>query len=113
MHTLQIGSSEEYVEGKGKQVEIAGKRYAIYRHQGKLGCVSDVCPHQGGSLSAGELDGKGCIRCPLHERRYDWRTGQGTEEHVPALRIWEDDGKVWVELPPENTDQIIDDLLEI
>lgn len=58
-----IGKSEDFFEGKGKTIYIAGKEYAVFRHQGKLGCINNRCLHEGGPLGAGTIkDGK--ITCP-------------------------------------------------
>jgi nitrite reductase/ring-hydroxylating ferredoxin subunit len=37
--------------------------------------VSRRCRHQLADLSAGSIDGEGCLVCPWHGSRYDVRTG--------------------------------------
>jgi nitrite reductase/ring-hydroxylating ferredoxin subunit len=108
-----IGMSDDFAEGRGYRVMIDEQPYAIYRHKGQLGCISDFCPHQGGRLSQGALDERGCVQCPLHDRRYDFRTGAGMEELVPTREIYEHEGRVYVRPKLVMTDNLIDDLQDI
>ena len=41
---------------------------------GKVYCVEDLCTHDGGTLSDGELDGN-CLVCPRHGAKFDVKTG--------------------------------------
>ncbi|MFI6284868.1 bifunctional 3-phenylpropionate/cinnamic acid dioxygenase ferredoxin subunit [Streptomyces sp. NPDC051018] len=41
----------------------------------RIFCVDDICSHETASLSDGWLDGHE-IECPLHESRFDLRTGK-------------------------------------
>ena len=42
---------------------------AIFRHQGRLSAVSNVCAHQNGPLGEGRIV-DGCITCPWHGYQY-------------------------------------------
>src|SRR5260370_7703360 len=56
-------------------VTLLGENLALYRTDaGKLGQVSQRCPHRGASLAYGIPEEEG-LRCPYHGWRYD-RTGQ-------------------------------------
>jgi nitrite reductase/ring-hydroxylating ferredoxin subunit/uncharacterized membrane protein len=56
-------------------VEVEGRKVLLYRHDGDLHALDDVCSHAGGLLSRGEV--VDCVvTCPLHETRFDIRTGQ-------------------------------------
>ncbi len=48
---------------------------AVYRVDGELYAVRDVCPHAGTLMSDGCLEG-GVITCPLHGSQFDVRTGE-------------------------------------
>ena len=55
-------------------VECGGHRLALYRLEDGYFATSDVCPHQGASLSQGCVV-EGYVECPLHFALFDIRTG--------------------------------------
>ena len=48
---------------------------AVARSGGEVFCIDDTCSHQDASLSDGWVE-DGCVECPLHESRFDLRTGK-------------------------------------
>ncbi len=46
-----------------------GERIAVFRHDGKISAVSNVCEHQNGPLGEGQII-DGCITCPWHGYQY-------------------------------------------
>ncbi|NUN47948.1 MAG: Rieske 2Fe-2S domain-containing protein [Candidatus Brocadiae bacterium] len=52
-------------EGKLARYEAGGTAICVTRKEGVLHAVGDVCPHRGGSLSAGHV-ADGAVVCPLH-----------------------------------------------
>jgi nitrite reductase/ring-hydroxylating ferredoxin subunit len=74
---------------------------ALYRVDGAVHAVSDVCTHEYVRLSGGALSGR-VIECPLHHARFDVVTGRclarpaTTDLATYAVRV---DGEgVWVRL---------------
>jgi len=67
---------EELVEGRGRVVVMPGKheRVALFRFDGKVSAISNVCAHQGGPLGEGRIV-DGCVTCPWHGFQY--RPGDG------------------------------------
>jgi len=58
------------------------------------------CPHAGGNLSAGEVDGR-IVTCPWHQWRFDLIAGECTESPRVKVRTYEcrvEEGYVWVRL---------------
>ena len=53
--------------------------WAVVNRGGRYSAVSRRCRHQLADLSAGTLDGEGCLVCPWHGSRYDVRTGEMVE----------------------------------
>ena len=93
-----IGKSEDFVEGKGKALFVSGKELAVFRYQGKLGCIGNKCLHSGGPLSNGELK-EGRVYCPWHHWDWDFQTGGGlAEQTVGGYTIFEEGGKVYLDL---------------
>ncbi len=97
--------ADEIPEKRAKIVTLAGERVAIFRYDGKISAVSNVCQHQNGPLGEGRiLDG--CITCPWHGFQYLPSTGASPppfHERVPTFRVQVVAGSVLVDprpLPP-------------
>ncbi len=77
---------------------IAGERVAIFRYDGKISAVSNVCRHQNGPLGEGRII-DGCITCPWHGFQYLPETGASPPpftEKVSTFDVKVADGKVYV-----------------
>ncbi|MEO8195665.1 MAG: Rieske 2Fe-2S domain-containing protein [Thermoanaerobaculia bacterium] len=93
-------------EKRAKIVSLAGERVAIFRYDGQLSAVSNVCQHQNGPLGEGRIV-DGCITCPWHGFQYrpaDGASPAPFTERVPTFRLRLVDGdRVFVDprpLPP-------------
>ncbi len=79
----------EIRDGRARIVTVGGERVAIFRYDGKLSAVSNVCQHQNGPLGEGRiLDG--CITCPWHGFQYRPEDGASPApftERVPTFRL--------------------------
>jgi methionine sulfoxide reductase heme-binding subunit len=102
---VEVARVDEIAEGRGKVVTLAGERVAVFRYDGKVSAVSNVCRHQNGPLGEGKiLDG--CITCPWHGYQYrpaDGRAPEPFTERVPTFRVLVVDGRILVDprpLPP-------------
>ena len=56
-------------EGRGRRVCKAGLDLAVFRIGDAVYAIDDSCPHQGGSLSNGTLQGTRVI-CPVHGLKF-------------------------------------------
>jgi 3-phenylpropionate/trans-cinnamate dioxygenase ferredoxin component len=57
-------------------VEVADRMVVLIRAGKAVYALDDVCTHDGGPLSDGELDFTNCtIACPRHGAKFDLRTG--------------------------------------
>jgi|SRR5262245_33219142 len=57
-------------------VEVADRLVVVFRVGGQFYALDDVCTHDGGPLSEGELDAKACtIACPRHGAKFDIKNG--------------------------------------
>ena len=65
---IDAGPVDAMEDGRAKIV-CAGERIAVFRYEGKLSAVSNVCRHQGGPLGEGRVI-DGCITCPWHGYQY-------------------------------------------
>jgi len=55
-------------------VEAEGRQVMLYRHDGSLYALDNVCSHSGGLLSRGTVDGL-TVTCPLHGARFGLADG--------------------------------------
>jgi naphthalene 1,2-dioxygenase system ferredoxin subunit len=82
-------------------VVVAGREIAIYTVGAEVYATDNVCTHGNARLCDGFLEGHE-IECPLHQGRFDVRTGQPTCEPVTAplksFPVKVEGGRVYVRL---------------
>jgi naphthalene 1,2-dioxygenase ferredoxin component len=82
-------------------VEVAGRDIAIYAVGGQVYATDNLCTHGNARLCDGFLEGHE-IECPLHQGRFDVRTGAPTCEPVTtALRCYPvriEGDRVWLQI---------------
>jgi ferredoxin-nitrite reductase len=66
--------ADEIKEGAAKLVRVKNEEIAVFKHQGKLCALQNICPHEGGQLSAGWIE-DGSAVCPLHGYKFDLASG--------------------------------------
>ena len=68
---------DEVPEGRGRSLDAAGMRLAVFRIAGGPVALSGRCPHSGGSLGHGWIE-EGEVICPLHHWRFKLADGRCT-----------------------------------
>ena len=68
-------SISDVQEGQGKVAVLNGKEVALFKREGKIYALANICPHRGGPLGEGSLDGNEVV-CPWHAWSFDVKTGQ-------------------------------------
>jgi sulfoxide reductase heme-binding subunit YedZ len=108
----EIVSSEEFVEAcsvaeipekRACIRTISGERVAIFKYDGKVSAISNVCQHQNGPLGEGRIGDDGCLTCPWHGFQYLPETGASPPpftEKVPTFNVRIENGKVFVHRKP-------------
>ncbi len=72
---VEVLKKNELDDGTMKSVNVVGHEILIARVGDKYYAVDNRCPHMGGKLSKGKLDGT-VVTCPLHGSQFDLRNGQ-------------------------------------
>jgi nitrite reductase/ring-hydroxylating ferredoxin subunit/DMSO/TMAO reductase YedYZ heme-binding membrane subunit len=95
---VDIGAPHEIPSKRAKVVTLGGERVAVFRHDGTVSAVSNLCAHQNGPLGEGRIQ-DGCITCPWHG--YQYRPEDGCSpppftEKVPTYRVKVERGRVLV-----------------
>jgi len=75
MPFVRAAKTEDVPTGKIYEFQVGGQAVAIANIDGNLFAISSVCPHQGGPLGEGELEGK-IVTCPWHAWQCDVTTGK-------------------------------------
>ena len=89
-------------ENRARIVCLSGERVAIFKYDGKISAVSNVCQHQNGPLGEGKIV-FGCITCPWHGYQYQPETGASPPpfvEKVPTFNVRVKNGRVFVHPKP-------------
>ena len=89
-------------ENRARIVCLSGERVAIFKYDGKISAVSNVCQHQNGPLGEGKIVA-GCITCPWHGYQYVPETGASPPpfvEKVPTFNVRVKNGRVLVHPKP-------------
>jgi len=80
----KVAGVEEVPPGTGKVVHVLEESVALFNVGGRFHAVSNTCPHQGGPLGEGILDG--CVvTCPWHFWQFDVTKGHAPE--FPEMTI--------------------------
>jgi ferredoxin-nitrite reductase len=66
--------ADEIKEGAAQLVRVKNQEIAVFKHNGELCAIQNLCPHQGGQLSMGSIEGDEVV-CPLHGWRFHLKTG--------------------------------------
>ena len=95
---------DELPVGRVSTVTVGRESFCVsHTEEGGYGCVANACPHQGGPLGEGSIEG-GWLRCPWHG--YDYSPKNGTppppfSDAPEAYRTELRDDGVYVALPTE------------
>lgn len=99
---IEVCKVKEIPEKHACIATVSGERVAVFKYDGKISAVSNVCQHQNGPLGEGEII-DGCITCPWHGFQYLPETGASPPpftEKVPTFDVKIADGKVFVNKKP-------------
>ena len=103
MSEVRVARLEDVKLDQPTLVEAEGTQIVLVRVGDVVYACDDVCTHQGGPLSEGQLSGTR-LTCPWHGWMFDIRTGDcmmpSRGGRVASYPVRVDAGDVWVELPP-------------
>ena len=99
---VDVCAVSQIPEKRARIVCAQGERIAVFKYDGKLSAISNVCQHQNGPLGEGKIVG-GCVVCPWHGYEYRPDTGAAPPpftEAVPTFRVRVVDDRVQVDPQP-------------
>ena len=101
MAFVRVAAAAEVPQGAVIEVLHRGVPYAVCNVGGEVRALSGVCPHHGGPLGQGALEG-GVLACPWHCWPFDSATGVcgfNPDLRVAVYPVRVTDGSVFVDLP--------------
>ncbi len=100
MPLVRVRPLAELPAGTVVEFELETATYALCNVDGKLHCVDGACPHAGGPLGQGNLNGNYLV-CPWHSFEFDCRTGLNDSDEdmkVETFPVSVRDGDVFIEI---------------
>ena len=85
---VEVCAVHNIPEKCAKVVSLGSERIAVFRYDGKVSAISNVCRHQNGPLGEGRII-DGCVTCPWHGYQYSPDTGASPPpftDKVPTYR---------------------------
>lgn len=94
--------SDELYERKAKNIFFEEElQVAIFRIDGKLYAVSNICPHQHAAVICEGFIEELTVTCPLHGWIYSLENGKalGSHARLKTYEVFEENGDVFLEKP--------------
>mgnify|MGYP001198518185 FL=1 len=96
---IKVAACAELGPGSWRVLDVDGAQVAVVNVDGEFFAIEDVCTHDGGELTGGQICGFE-IECPRHGARFDVRTGAAlcapAYEPTAVFPIRIEDGVVFV-----------------
>lgn len=95
---------DEIENNCAKIVLLAGERVAVFKYDGRISAISNVCQHQNGPLGEGKII-DGCVTCPWHGYQYLPDSGASPPpfaEKIPTFNVKVLNGRVLVDPKPNS-----------
>lgn len=96
-----VKKQSEFKDGSRVIIKYGRFDIIVFNVEGSFYAIEDVCTHDGGILSEGDLDGCEII-CPRHGAQFDIRTGKVTvspaEEDIKSYPTRIFNGMVQIEV---------------
>lgn len=97
---VTVGPAGSIPPGQCITVDTDTGCIAVYNVGGALYAINNTCPHRGGPLAEGLIEGS-LVTCPWHAWQFDVTTGASPLSEdicVPAYPVTVDHGRIVVDL---------------
>jgi nitrite reductase (NADH) small subunit len=72
---VKVTTLDALPAGAAAEVEFEGRVIALFNVEGVISAIDGICPHQGGPLAEGMVEGT-MVTCPWHGWQIDVRSGK-------------------------------------
>lgn len=99
---VTVATVHDIPPGTGRTVEVNGILIALFNAGGTFHAIDNACPHAGGPLGEGTLNGT-VVECPWHGWKFSIVSGQregNPNFEVACCRVRIDGESIQIALPP-------------
>ncbi len=72
---VQVAKMSDLVDGTMKEIKVGEQEVFLARVKNKVYAADNICPHMGGKLGQGKLEGT-VVTCPRHHSKFDLIDGR-------------------------------------
>ncbi|MEE8341645.1 MAG: thiamine pyrophosphate-binding protein, partial [Candidatus Neomarinimicrobiota bacterium] len=104
---IKITKKNDLPNERVKTVVVDKQQVCLVHHKNKFSALGNRCPHQGGPLGEGQIEG-GWVICPWHAYQYDPKSGkapEGFDDHTQSYPIKLEGDDIYVQI--EDTAKIV------
>ncbi len=97
---VKVAKKSEIPDDTGHLVHADDQDIALFKSGGKVFAVYAYCPHQGGPMNEGRIDGKMAM-CPWHGWEFDVTNGKcifNPAIKLPTYPVKEDGDDIYVQV---------------
>lgn len=76
MTFIKVAKTDELMSGQNKVLDLGARALVVFNVNGKLYAIDERCPHKGGPLGEGSVDGL-VVKCPWHGAVFSLEDGHG------------------------------------
>lgn len=102
MSFVRVAGAGEIPPGQGRPFTVGGYDVAVFNVDGAFFAIENSCPHQGGPLADGWLEGP-LVTCPWHGWCFDVRSGKmtlGEFARVPRFALEQRGDDLYISMEP-------------
>ena len=104
MDLVRVAERAELLAGERKVIEYGEHEILVLALNDCIYAIGNICSHDAVWLDDGVLHPESCeIECPMHEGRFDLRSGTATHEPaetpVPCYVVRVEGDEVFIEIP--------------
>ena len=86
--TIKAAPASEITPTQPKIVEASdGTQIAIFNVDGEYFAINNICPHRGGPLGEGDVEGT-LVACPWHGWQFDVKTGKSPVNPAASVKTF-------------------------
>jgi nitrite reductase/ring-hydroxylating ferredoxin subunit len=85
---VRVAGTSDVKPGQGVTAEVNGRTLAVFNVDGTYHVIDNTCPHRGGPLGDGEVEGS-IVTCPWHGWQFDMTTGACTRNPSATVEVFQ------------------------
>ena len=95
-------SYSELKEGRGYRFFVNDKDIAVFKVEGEIYALSNVCPHQHAAIIYDGFIEEGSVVCPAHGWSFDLATGKlgGVRRGLENYEVKKNGDEIYIRVPP-------------